>query len=60
MNKDWYEEGYDRVMKDAADALGFHQNVVASVYRYFSELGLAGDYDVEKEIIWDLYYADEE
>lgn len=59
MNKDWYEEGHDRLMQEAADDLGFDLNTITEVYGYFSRLGLAGDYDVEKETIWNLYYGDE-
>jgi len=60
MSKDWYKEGYDRLMKEASKDLDLHQNVVAVVYRYFSNLGFAGDYDVEKELLWDMYYADDD
>lgn len=60
MTNNWYEEGFDRIIKEMADELGLQQNVVAAVYRKISEFGLGGDYDVEKEVIWDRYYCENE
>jgi signal recognition particle GTPase len=56
---DWFTESYEKLIKEIADSGDIDEDDVRHVYSYLSNIGLI-DYDVEKEIYWDLYGPVEE
>lgn len=59
MSDEWFETGLHQLMLDASEDSGLAYNEVLKVYGFLSDVGLI-DYDVEKEIIWERYYGDED
>ena len=56
MIEDWFEEGKQKIINKIADALDEDPDLVEAVYAELVNEGLI-DYDVEKEIFWEM--ADE-
>lgn len=56
---DWYEEGYDELIDDISDETKVSKDNVKLVYSYLVNVGII-DYDIEKEVIFDLYGKGEE
>lgn len=50
---DWYEQGKKSIFEKIASEHGCNYHEVVQFYRYFTEVGLAGDYDVEKEVFYE-------
>ena len=56
---DWYNEGYRRVVQNAANFAGVTADQARAVYSSLAEAGLI-DYDVEKEIFYAVVHGEEE
>lgn len=56
---DWYDESQNELMFDIAMNAGIDQGVARKVYDYLTEIGII-DYDIEKEMLWELYGSEME
>lgn len=55
----WYEEGRNRLLGEICNSTICNVDDVIEVYEYLEKIGLI-DYDVEKEVIWEKYYSEED
>lgn len=51
---DWYDDSQNELMFDIAMHAGIDQDTARKVYNYLFEIGII-DYDIEKEMLWELY-----
>ena len=58
MSSDWYDDGYNFVISTIAEELGISEDIVKKVYSAISDYNLI-DYDVEKEIFWEIMNDEE-
>lgn len=59
---DWYSEGLRKLKDEMIDLVSEGNEpdqVVNYVYRFLSEIGII-DYDIEKEVIWERYFQEED
>ena len=54
MMSNWFDESYEKLIADIAEIAEISVEAVKEVYSHLSNIGLI-DYDVEKEVFWDLY-----
>lgn len=59
MMGNWFDESYEKLIEDIAEIAEISIEAVKEVYSYLSNIGLI-DYDVEKEVFWDLYGSEED
>lgn len=59
MNDDWYENFKQKLFDEVAHDTQLNREDIITVYAELSNLGLI-DYDIEKEVLWDLYCTEEE
>lgn len=55
----WFDESYEKLIADIAEIAEISVEAVKEVYSHLSNIGLI-DYDVEKEVFWDLYGSEED
>lgn len=58
MGNDWYTEFTNQLWSDIADRTGYSKETVRTVYKNLERLDLI-DYDLEKEVLMELYGSDE-
>lgn len=58
MSDDWFEKGKQLVLNQIAEEINEDISVVSEVYSKLVDLGLI-DYDIEKDVFWDLLYDEE-
>lgn len=51
---DWFDRGVHQLHWDCSVETEVPVEDVKKIYSYLAEVGLI-DYDVEKEVVWDLY-----
>jgi len=59
MNERWFEAGREAMLEIVRDQSGADTDTIDAVYSALYNLGLI-DYDVEKEVFWDLSGEDYE
>lgn len=57
MTDQWFDNGRELIMKRIAHEMRIDQYTVEQIYSKFSEFSLAGDYDVEKEVFWNIVHG---
>lgn len=56
---DWYDSGIAALYEEGAEQTGLTIEQFKAAYSFLSEIGIV-DYDIEKDVVFERYCADDE